>query len=74
MHKSRLIEIRKRRDMPVSWMLFAAASSYVPFAAIFAGKAKGAFAEIAWWRWLVALVVYVALFAGHRWIAGVPLM
>ncbi|MEN3160892.1 NnrU family protein [Tistrella mobilis] len=71
---SRLIEIRKRRDMPVSWMLFAAASSYIPFAAVFAGKAKGAFAEIAWWRWLVALVVYGALFAGHRWIAGVPLM
>ena len=70
---TRFIEMRKRRAVPVSWAMFTATSSYVPFVAVFSGRAKGAFGEIAWWRWLVALAVYAALFAGHRYIAGVAL-
>jgi uncharacterized membrane protein len=52
------------------WQEFAAATSNLPLAAVFAGRQRLAFAEIGWWRVALALAVYALLLAAHPWLFG----
>ena len=52
---------------------FAAVTSNLPLAAIVQGRNRLSLAELGWWRLLIAIVAYAALFPLHRYIAGVPI-
>ena len=52
------------------WQRFAAATSNLALAAILSGRQRLVFAEIGWWRVLVALVVFAILLAVHPWLFG----
>lgn len=67
------IEAKRRARDPEGFARFAAASSNIPFAAILAGRAGLSLADIGWLRIAIAALLYVVLFAVHRWIAGVPI-
>ncbi|MDO9127487.1 MAG: NnrU family protein, partial [Parvibaculum sp.] len=54
-----------------SWTAFAAKTSNLPFAAIFAGRNQLRLGELGWWRILLALIVFGALFYAHLWLFGV---
>jgi uncharacterized membrane protein len=66
-----LIDGKRRRVFGASWQRFAAATSSLPFAAIVAGRNALHLEEIGAWRSLLALAVFAALLAGHRWAFGV---
>ncbi|MDX2170816.1 MAG: NnrU family protein [Deltaproteobacteria bacterium] len=66
-----LIDAKRRRAFGAAWERFAGATSTLPFAAIAAGRNQFRADEIGVWRWLLALLVYVAVLAGHRWAFGV---
>jgi uncharacterized membrane protein len=68
----RLIDAKRARAYGQRWAAFAAQTSVLPFAAIAAGRTRLVVSEIANWRLLLGVVVYVALLAGHRWLIGVP--
>jgi uncharacterized membrane protein len=68
----RLIDAKRARADRQRWAAFAAQTSVLPFAAIAAGRTRLVVSEIAAWRLLLGVGVYVALVAGHRWLIGVP--
>lgn len=69
---SYLQERRKAAEQGDAWTRFAAVTSYVPFAAIAAGRNRLVWGEIGWLRLGVALALYAALLAGgHEWLFGV---
>src|SRR5579863_1056087 len=55
------IDAKRKRVLGPAWEAFAARTSNIPFAAIFAGRQKPAIGEIGWWRILLALVLYAAV-------------
>jgi uncharacterized membrane protein len=59
-----------RRD-PVAWGALAAATSIVPFAAIFQGRNRFVAAEIGWVAPLVGVVFWAAMMYLHSWLFGV---
>lgn len=61
---------RQRRD-PAEWRSFAAASSNIPFAAIFAGRNRLVVSELLGWRQLVAILVFLAVMFTHHLVFGV---
>lgn len=65
------IDDKKRKRMGESWTAFAARTSNLPFAAIFAGRNQLKLGELGWWRILAALIVFGALFYAHLWLFGV---
>ncbi|MCF8469795.1 MAG: NnrU family protein, partial [Parvibaculum sp.] len=65
------IDDKKRKRMGESWTAFAAKTSNLPFAAIFAGRNQLKLGEFVWWRILFALIVFGALFYGHLWLFDV---
>lgn len=65
------IDDKKRKRMGESWTGFAAKTSNLPFAAIFAGRNRLKLGELGWWRILAALIVFGALFYAHFWLFGV---
>lgn len=65
------IDDKKRKRMGESWTAFAAKTSNLPFAAIFAGRNQLRLGELGWWRILLALIVFGALFYAHLWLFGV---
>lgn len=65
------IDDKKRKRMGDSWTAFAAKTSNLPFAAIFAGRNQLKLGELGWWRILAALIVFGALFYAHIWLFGV---
>jgi uncharacterized membrane protein len=67
-------EFRKRQLLGASWDRFAAATSFVPFAAILGGRNRLVWSEIGWWRVLLAVVAYVALVGFHPLVIGVSPM
>lgn len=68
------IEARKRASGGEAWARFTAGSSVVPFAAIFAGRARVGPGEIGWNRIAAGLVVYFIMLFGHRIVIDVPLL
>lgn len=54
------------------WQSFANATSYFPFVAIVAGRARFALADYSWARLLIALALFGTLLALHQWLTGAP--
>jgi uncharacterized membrane protein len=68
-------EIRKARQYGASWERFAAKTSFVPFVALAQGRAKLHFADIGWWRIVLAAVLWAAILHLHPLLFGVsPLL
>lgn len=63
---------RKARD-PNGFSRFASSTSNVPFQAIAEGRTTFALNDLGPWRMVLIAGVYIALFALHPWIAGVPI-
>ena len=65
------IDDKKKKRMGDAWTAFAAKTSNLPFAAIFAGRNQLKIGELGWWRILFALIVFGGLFYAHLWLFGV---
>jgi uncharacterized membrane protein len=59
------LDAKYAKREPERWPAFAAATSILPFGAILAGRNHLALRELGWWRPIVALLLWVALIAGH---------
>jgi uncharacterized membrane protein len=69
------IDAKRRASMGAEWERFAAETSYLPFAAMAAGRTRLRFSEIGWWRLGLGLALYAVLLWGHPWLFGVnPLL
>lgn len=70
---TRSIDAKRRRNCGESWERFAAATSNLPFAAIWEGRNswKPALAETGWWRPVLALAIYLAMMHFHSKLFGV---
>jgi uncharacterized membrane protein len=62
---------RRRLQGAAAWDPFAAQTSIVPFVAIVAGRNRFRPGEIGLWRWVVAAVAYIVIFAAHARVIGV---
>lgn len=65
------IDDKKRKKLGAAWTGFAAKTSNLPFAAIFAGRNQLKVGELGWWRILLTLIIFGAAFYGHLWAFGV---
>ena len=66
------IERKKKAALGAEWEAFAAASSNVPFAAVFAGRARLGLGEIGYGRLAAGVALYVLFFFAHAYVIGVP--
>lgn len=66
------IDEKRKRQLGERWTGFAAQTSNLPFAAIIAGRNKLALGELGWWRILLGLAAFGAMFYGHLWLFSVP--
>ncbi len=69
-----LMDRRKRATADPAWTQFFARTSNVPFAAIVAGRGQLKPGELNVWVLVGGGVLYAGVYAGHQWIAGMPLM
>lgn len=65
------IDEKRKRGLGEKWQSFAAATSNLPFAAIVAGRNRLAVGELGWWRILLGLIAFGAVFYAHLWLFGV---
>lgn len=65
------IDAKRKRKLGERWGAFAAQTSSVPFAAIFAGRQKLRLGEIGWWRIALAVVLWAVTLWGHPYAFGV---
>lgn len=65
------IDAKRRAALGPVWESYARQTSYLPFAAIAAGRTRLVFAEIGWWRVGLGIIVYIALLALHPLLFGV---
>ncbi len=65
-------ERRHRALYGAKWERFAQATSYLPFAAILAGRARLRFSDLGWGRLLIAIGLFFTLIILHRPVIGVP--
>lgn len=69
------LDAKKRRVWgEARWAEFAGQSSNLPFAALFAGRAKASFAEIGWWRLALSALIFALFLWLHGPIIGMPLI
>ena len=66
------LDHRRRTTQPDGWQRFADATSYTPFVAVIAGRARCSLADYDWTRLLIALVAFGVLLFLHGWLTGVP--
>src|SRR5215470_9807618 len=72
---TRVLDAKKQRTWPPEeWQRFAAATSNIPFAAVFTSRNEVKIAEIGWWRVMLAGVLYIALIFLHGVVLGVPVV
>jgi uncharacterized membrane protein len=69
-----VIDLKRRARDPEGYARFAAATSRIPFAALITGRARFDFATIGWARIAIALALYAALFVGHPYFTGAPVL
>jgi len=75
LYGTRVLDAKKRRTWPPEdWQRFAAATSNIPFAAVFTSRNELKIAEIGWWRIMLAGVLYIALIFLHGVVLGVPVV
>jgi len=65
------IDEKRARRLGAPWERFAAHTSNVPFAAILQGRNALHLGELGWWRIALAVALYAAFLASHRWLFGV---
>lgn len=65
------IDAKRRRKMGEAWSGFARQTSNVPFAAIVAGRNTLNLGELLGWRFLVALMIFLAILFSHARLFGV---
>ncbi len=66
------IDSRRRRAYPERFARYAALTSFVPFAALWAGRSRLTAADVGWLPVLAALVAYLVLLLAHQTVIGVP--
>ncbi len=64
------IEARRRTDGGAAWERLAAATSVIPFAAAYSGRARVSLAGIGWGRMALGVALYFVLLLGHEWALG----
>jgi len=64
-------DARRRREAPEQWAELAAATSYLPFAALLGGHARFSLAEYGFVRLAVAVAVFAGLWWLHPLVLGV---
>src|SRR5262249_23922119 len=69
-----VLDFKRRARDPDGYARFAAATSRLPFLALITGRARFDFAGIGWVRVAVAVVLYAALFLGHPYFTGAPIL
>jgi len=75
LHGTRVLDAKKQRTWPPEdWQRFAAATSNIPFAAVFTSRNELKIAEIGWWRIMLAGVLYIVLIFLHGVVLGVPVV
>jgi uncharacterized membrane protein len=67
---ARMQDSKKRLQLGPRWDAFAARTSFIPFAALFAGRSRLRFGEIGWWRLALGLVLFALLLWLHPWLFG----
>ncbi len=71
LHGTRMLDAKKRRTWPPEdWQRFAAATSNIPFAAVFTSRNELKIAEIGWWRIVLVGVLDIALMVLHPKLLG----
>jgi uncharacterized membrane protein len=65
------IDAKRKRKMGADWDGFAARTSNVPFAAVFAGRTKLNWRELLDWRMAVAVLLFLAVLFAHARVIGV---
>jgi uncharacterized membrane protein len=65
------IDARKRAQLGTDWEVYCDQSSYLPFAAIVAGRTRVSLREIGYARLAGGVALYVVLLAAHGWLFGV---
>jgi uncharacterized membrane protein len=60
-----LIDAKRKRKLGEAWNAFAARTSNIPFAAVFAGRAQLRPTEDFGWRFWVALLIFLAVLLAH---------
>ena len=63
---------RKARELGADWARFAERTSFVPFAALAAGRAKLSLRDLGWWQPAVAVVLWAAVLHFRTALFGVP--
>jgi uncharacterized membrane protein len=69
-----IIDVKRRGRDPDGYARFAAATSRVPFLALLLRRTRPDWRGIGWWRLGVTVLLYAALFAGHSYYTGVPVL
>ncbi len=67
------MDAKKRRQLGESFEAYTQITSNLPFAAILTGRNKLVLGELLWPA-IAGVVIYVAMYAGHRWLGGVGLV
>jgi uncharacterized membrane protein len=65
------IDAKRRRKLGAQWDAFAARTSNVPFAAILSGRNSFKAGEYFDWRFVLALMIFLAALFGHARLIGV---
>jgi len=65
-----LQERRKAKELGEGWARFEARTSFLPFLAIFQGRAKLSISQIGWWRIGLAVAIWAILLNMHVWLFG----
>lgn len=65
------IDARRRAGMGDDWERFAGKTSYLPFAAMAAGRTRLRLREIGYWGLGLGIALYAVLLTAHRWLFGV---
>jgi uncharacterized membrane protein len=67
-----LIDRRRRQADPAAWARLAAQTSFVPLAAVLAGRTRVTVGELGWWRLALGLVLYGLFLILHPFLIGAP--
>jgi uncharacterized membrane protein len=68
---ARAQEAKKRAQQGQAWETYAGQTSFLPFAAVIAGRTRLRWSEIGWWRVGLGLALYGLLLWAHPWLFGV---
>jgi uncharacterized membrane protein len=65
------IDAKRAHALGARWDSFAAQTSNIPFAAVFAGRTKLRLGGVHWWQWFGAVAGYALILQWHAQIFGV---